>query len=182
MRIIRRLSMDCHCSMYMKKVSYLCHVLYVTYCNTIVHLDRIKSHDPWFPLVLAANTTHETHARCEDACMACCCDGNDTNCKHGMLTYTHYTSVPHLYSPQHSLKETQDSLDASQHTSSSCRDWLWLRLDRQGLRKLMSESPNSRCTFFMCCAAGQTGGHFGSLLCGGLQVQDNTVTGVITTS
>ena len=69
------------------------------------------------------------HMRCEDACMACC-NVNETNCKHDMLTYTHYTSVPYLYSPQHSLKETQNSLDAAQYTSSSCKDWLWLRLDR----------------------------------------------------
>ena len=33
--------------------------------------------------------------------------GNVTNCKQDMLTHTHYTSTPHLYSPQHSMKETQ---------------------------------------------------------------------------
>ena len=47
----------------------------------------------------------------------------------------------------------ENTPDASHFTSSSCRDWLWLRLDRQGLRKLMSESPNRSFTFFSCCAA-----------------------------
>ena len=46
----------------------------------------------------------------------------------------------------------ENTPDALQSTNSSCREWLWLRLDRKGLRKLMSESPNSRCTFFRCCA------------------------------
>ena len=46
----------------------------------------------------------------------------------------------------------ENTPDASHSTNSFCRDWLWLRLDRQGLRKLMSEFPNSRSTFFRCCA------------------------------
>ena len=33
----------------------------------------------------------------------------------------------------------ENTPDASHITNSSCRDWLWLRLDRQGVRKLMSE-------------------------------------------
>ena len=43
--------------------------------------------------------------------------------------------------------------DGLHNTKSSCRDWLWLRLNRQGLRKLMSECPNHSSTFFRCCAA-----------------------------
>ena len=46
----------------------------------------------------------------------------------------------------------ENTPDASHNTNSSCRDWLWLRLDRQGLRKLTAESLNCRCTFFTCCA------------------------------
>ena len=46
-----------------------------------------------------------------------------------------------------------NSLDALHHTFSSSRDWLWLRLDRQDCRKLMSESPSNSFTFFRCCAA-----------------------------
>ena len=46
----------------------------------------------------------------------------------------------------------ENTPDASHNTNSSCRDWLWLRLDRQGVRKLMSKPPNCRCTFFSCCA------------------------------
>ena len=46
----------------------------------------------------------------------------------------------------------ENTPDALHHTTSSCRDWLWLRLDRQGLRKLMSESLNCSSTFFRCCA------------------------------
>ena len=46
----------------------------------------------------------------------------------------------------------ENTPDASHPTNSSCRDWLWLRLDRQGVRKLMSKPPNCRCTFFSCCA------------------------------
>ena len=45
-----------------------------------------------------------------------------------------------------------NSLDALHHTFSSSRDWLWLRLDRQDRRKLMSESSSTRTTFFKCCA------------------------------
>ena len=48
----------------------------------------------------------------------------------------------------------ENTPDASHCTNSSCRDWLWLRLDRKGLRKLklMSESSNHSSTFFRCCA------------------------------
>ena len=46
----------------------------------------------------------------------------------------------------------ENTPDASHNTNSSCRDWLWLRLDRQGLRKLTAESLNCSCTFFTCCA------------------------------
>ena len=41
----------------------------------------------------------------------------------------------------------------SQSTSNSCRDWLWLRLDRQDRRKLMAESNAAHSpTFLSCCA------------------------------
>ena len=46
----------------------------------------------------------------------------------------------------------ENTPDALHNTNSSCRDWLWLRLDRKGLKKLMSKSPKCRCTFFKCCA------------------------------
>ena len=46
----------------------------------------------------------------------------------------------------------ENTPDALHFTNSSCRDWLWLRLDRQSLRKLMSESPNCSSTSFRCCA------------------------------
>ena len=42
--------------------------------------------------------------------------------------------------------------DASHPTTSSCRDWLLLRLDRHDCRKLMSEPSRIRCTFSRCCA------------------------------
>ena len=46
----------------------------------------------------------------------------------------------------------ENTPDALQHTFSSCRDWLLLRLDRHDCRKLMSESLSSRSTFCRCCA------------------------------
>ena len=42
--------------------------------------------------------------------------------------------------------------DASHITSSSCRDWLWLRLDRHNCKNLMLECFSRRSTFCRCCA------------------------------
>ena len=46
----------------------------------------------------------------------------------------------------------ENTPDASHFTSSSCRDWLLLRIDRHDCRKLMSESARDRSTFCRCCA------------------------------
>ena len=46
---------------------------------------------------------------------------------------------------------SENTPDALHLASSSCRDRLWLRLDRQDWRKL--RSPQPRCIFFRWCAA-----------------------------
>ena len=49
-------------------------------------------------------------------------------------------------------KQKMHSLDDLQLTVNSCRDQLWLRLDRPDCRKLMSESLSTSSTFLRCCA------------------------------
>ena len=47
------------------------------------------------------------------------------------------------------LENTPDALHLK---NSSCRDWLWLRLDRKGLKKLTLNQFNFRWATSRCCA------------------------------
>ena len=79
--------------------------------------------------------------------------GNVTNCKQDMLTHTHYTSTPHLYSPQHSMKEhSENTPDASHPTASSCREWLLARHGKMDGRNLMLDLSRYNSILCSCCA------------------------------
>ena len=70
----------------------------------------------------------------------------------------------------------ENTPDALQFTSSSCRDWLWLRLDRHDCRKLMSDSLSCRCTLGRSCAVATLEDTLHQSSVVGYKVQDNTVT------